>query len=196
MGIRITTPVFRASYANVWLPGKPMKEGDEPKYSISMIFNKDETKPEDIAMINKAIREAIAEKWGADQAKWPRNLKMPLRDADNEDRTNVNDPKYDPNYVNSYTMNANTKAKPGIVDANVQPIMDQSEFYSGCYARATVTFAAYDKAGGRGVGAYLGNLMKVKDGEPLSGGRSAEADFADFAKFAPATATGPEAILK
>lgn len=193
MGIRITTPVFRASYANVWVPGKPMKEGDEPKYTISMIFDKNELKPEEIATINNAIKQAIAEKWGGDQAKWPRNLKLPFRDCDKEDRTNPNDPKYDVNYVNSYGMNANTKTKPGIVDSNVQPIIDQSEFYSGCYARATVTFVAYDKAGGKGVGCYLGNLMKVKDGEPLAGGRSAEADFADFKSFAQPV---PEAVLE
>lgn len=180
MSVRIVTPVFRVSYANVWQP-KAFEEGKEAKYSLSMIFNKDETKPEEIKAIQDAIKQAIAEKWGADQSKWPRNLKMPLRDADKDDRTNPSDSKFDKNYVNSYTMNAGSKTQPGIVDDKVQPILDQSEFYSGCYARASVTFSAYDNIA-KGVGCYLGNLMKVRDGEPLGGGRSAEADFADFRK--------------
>lgn len=172
-----------------------MKEGDEPKFTISMIFNKDETPAEEIKKITDAIKAAAVEKWGTDTAKWPRNLKLPLRDADKEDRTNPSDPKFDKTYVNSFTMNANTKVKPGIVDSNVQPILDKSEFYSGCYARASVTFLAYDKAGGRGVGCYLGNLMKVRDGEPLAGGRSAAADFAEFATAAESDADSPESAL-
>lgn len=194
MSVRITTPVFRASYANVWT-ARAMKEGDTPKFSVSMIFNKDETSPAEIKVIQDAIKAAIVEKWGPDQAKWPRNLKLPLRDADTEDRTNPADPKFDKNYVNSYAMNANTTTQPGIVDSKVQPIIDQSEFYSGCYARATITFQAYDKAGGKGVGSYLGNLMKVRDGEAFAGGRSASADFANFAS-ADASGDSPESVLK
>lgn len=192
MSIRITTPVFRASYANVWV-ARAMKEGDEPKFTISMIFNKAETTPAEIKAIQDAIKQAIIEKWGPDNTKWPRNLKLPLRDADNEDRTNPADPKFDKTYVNSYTMNANTKTQPGIVDAHVQPILDQSEFYSGCYARATVTLQAYDKAGGKGVGCYLGNLMKVREGEALAGGKPASADFAAFATAPMGDA--PESVL-
>lgn len=194
MSVRITTPVFRASYSYVWEP-RAMKEGDEPKFSISMVFNKDETPAEEIKRMTDAIKAAAVEKWGSDTSKWPRNLKMPLRDADKEDRTNPSDPKFDKNYVNTYSMNASTKIQPGIVDADVQPILDKSEFYSGCYARATVTFLAYDKGGGRGVGCYLGNLMKVRDGEALAGGRSASADFAEFASAAGADANSPEAAL-
>lgn len=192
MSVKMITPVFRASYANVWV-ARAMKEGDEAKFTISMIFGKDETKPEEIKQIQDAIKAAIVEKWGADQAKWPRNLKTPLRDADKEDRTNPADPKFDKTYVNTFTMNANTKTQPGIVDANVQPILDQAEFYSGCYARASVTFQAYDKAGAKGVGCYLGNLMKVRDGDALAGNKPAAAEFASFAPaFSPES---PEAAL-
>lgn len=62
--------------------------------------------------------------------------------------------------------------------------MDPSEVYSGCYMRATLTAYAYDKGGGKGVSFGLQNLMKVKDGEPLSSRATAENDFAAFASEA------------
>ena len=46
------------------------------------------------------------------------------------------------------------------------------------YARVTVRFYPFNTAGKRGVGCGLGNVMKTRDGEPLSGGASAAADFA------------------
>ena len=59
------------------------------------------------------------------------------------------------------------------------------------YARVTINFYAYDTAGNRGVGCGLGNVLKIRDGEPLAGGASAESDFAGVA--APAAAPAPNA---
>jgi hypothetical protein len=178
MGIKVVTPEFRASYVNVVTP-KTNDDGKEV-YSLSMIFDKEKTPKADMEKMQNAIKEACAEKWGKEQAKWPRQLRICLHDADQEERANPNAKEYDPNYVGTYFMNAKTFNAPGIVDENVEPLMDAKDFYSGCYARATVTFAAYDKAGNRGVGCYLGNLMKTRDGEPLGGGAPADVDFAAF----------------
>lgn len=186
MAVKMMTPVFRASYVKVWEPAQD-DNGNE-YYGLSMIFNKDPNalnglKESDLAKINDAIKQALADKWGKDQAKWPRNLKICLRDADQEDRTNPNLPGYDPAYVNSFFVNAKSKNQPGIVDSHVQPIISQSDFYSGCYARATVVFNAYDKGGGKGVGCYVNNIMKVAEGERLGGAPPAEEDFAQFANI-------------
>ena len=102
----------------------------------------------------------------------PSNLKTPLRDGD-VDRED------DEAYADSYFINANSKIKPGIVDADLEPIMDQSEFYSGCYGRVSLTFYAFNVNGNRGIAAGLQNIMKTDDGEPLGGRSSAEADFSD-----------------
>ncbi|MCI6276156.1 MAG: DUF2815 family protein, partial [Clostridium sp.] len=72
---------------------------------------------------------------------------------------------------------ANSKNKPGIVDKDVQPILDQSEVYSGCYARLTLNFYAYAASGNKGIAAGLGNVQKLEDGEPLGGFTRAEDDF-------------------
>jgi hypothetical protein len=52
--------------------------------------------------------------------------------------------------------------------------------YSGCYARVSLRFYAYNSNGSKGVAAGLGNIQKLADGEPLGGKRSAEADFGAF----------------
>jgi hypothetical protein len=160
---KVTTPQFRASYANVFIP-KAATEGSEKKYSISMIFPKDT----DISKLKAAVKQAITNKWGN---KKPRNLRLPFRDGDDEQAD-------DEAYANSIFVNANSKQKPGIVDTHLNPILTEEEFGSGDYARATVVFAAYDVSGNKGVGCYLHNIQKIKDGERLGGKVKAENDFA------------------
>ena len=72
-------------------------------------------------------------KWGG---KIPPNLKLPLRDGD------IDRPE-DEAYAGCYFLNANSREKPQVVDKQVQPILDQTEVYSGCYGRITVTFYGY-----------------------------------------------------
>jgi hypothetical protein len=68
-------------------------------------------------------------------------------------------------------------ALPQVVDSKVQPILDQSEAYSGCYGKISVTFYGYNSNGNRGIAAGLGNIQKLKDGESLGGRTSAADDF-------------------
>ena len=74
-------------------------------------------------------------------------------------------------------LNANSKQAPQIVDRQVQPILDQSEVYSGCYGNVSVTFYAYNSNGNKGIAAGLGNVQKLRDGEPLGSRTSASDDF-------------------
>lgn len=81
-------------------------------------------------------------------------------------------------YANSYFINANSAAAPGIVDADRQPIIDRSEVYSGVYGRASINFYAFNSNGNKGIACGLNNLQKMKDGEALGGKSRAEDDFA------------------
>ena len=60
----------------------------------------------------------------------------------------------------------------------VKPILDRSEVYSGCYARVSLSFYAFNSNGNKGVACGLGNIQKVRDGEPLGGRTNAADDFA------------------
>ena len=64
-----------------------------------------------------------------------------------------------------------------MVDSYVQPILDQSEVYSGCYGKISVTFYGYNSNGNRGIAAGLGNIQKLRDGESLGGRTTAAEDF-------------------
>ncbi|WP_312339036.1 ssDNA-binding protein [Anaerospora hongkongensis] len=75
-----------------------------------------------------------------------------------------------------YFFNANSRQAPQVVDGKVQPVLDQSEVYSACYGRISVTFYGYNSNGNRGIAAGLGNIQKLKDGEPLGGGHVKAAD--------------------
>jgi hypothetical protein len=164
--MKIVTGKVRFSYANVFEPQSV--NGSEPKYSVSLIIPKSDKKTLD--KINKAIE--VAKKEGVSKlgGKIPANLKTPLRDGD-LDRPD------DEAYSNSYFINANSKVKPGIVDKDLQAIMDPTELYSGCYGRASIVFYAYNANGNKGIAAGLQNLQKLEDGEPLGGISRPEDDF-------------------
>ncbi len=167
----ITGPRTRWSYANVWDP-KSINGGD-PKYSVSLIIPKSDTKT--IAKIEAAIQAAYEEgesKLRGNSKTVPALsvLKTPLRDGDRERPD-------DEAYKNSYFINANSASKPGIVDADRNPILDRSEVYSGVYGRASVNFYAFNSNGNKGIACGLNNLQKISDGEPLGGKSSAEDDF-------------------
>lgn len=156
----------RFSYAHIFEPDSI--NGSEPKYSVSCIIDKSDT--ETIAKIKKAVETAKEEgkgKWGG---KIPANLKLPLRDGD------IDRPD-DEAYAGSYFLNANSKQAPKVVDNRVQPILDQSEVYSGCYGRVSVIFYAYNSNGNKGVAAGLGNVQKLRDGEPLGSRVNAADEF-------------------
>jgi hypothetical protein len=166
---KVVTGMVRFSYANVWEP-KSINGSDE-KYSVSLIIPKTDKKT--IAQIEAAIEAAKQEGKAKFGGKIPANLKLPLRDGD------IDRPE-DEAYKNAYFINANSKERPGIVDKSVKPILDQSEFYSGCYGRASITFYAFNQNGNKGVAVGLQNLQKLLDGEPLSGRSRAEDDFSTF----------------
>lgn len=165
-GTKVMTGKVRLSYAHLFEPHAI--EGNEPKYSVSVIIPKTDTET------LKAIKEAVNEAKEQGKSKWngkvPPNLKTPLRDGDSERPD-------DEAYVNSYFLNASSKNKPGVVDQNVQAVIDATEIYSGCYARLTLNFYPFSASGNKGVAAGLGNVQKLEDGEPLGGFTRAEDDF-------------------
>ena len=167
----ITGVNTRWSYVNAWEPKSI--NGGAPKYSVSLIIPKSDTKT--IEKIQAAIQAAYDE----GQGKLKGNgksvpalsvLKTPLRDGDAERPD-------DEAYADSYFINANSGTAPGIVDADRQPILERSEVYCGVYGRASINFYAFNSNGNKGIACGLNNLQKIKDGEPLGGKSRAEDDF-------------------
>lgn len=167
----ITGPTTRWSYVNVWEPKSI--NGGTPKYSVSLIIPKSDTKT--IAKIKAAIEAAYKEgesklKGNGKSVPALSVIKTPLRDGD------LKRPD-DAAYTNAYFVNANATSAPGIVDADRNPILTRSEVYSGVYDRASISFYASNSSGNKGISCGLNNLQKILDGEPLGGKASAEYDF-------------------
>lgn len=162
---KVVTPTFRASFVHVFEPRQNEQSG-KLEYSVKMIFDKDA----DLAPVKEIIKEAIRNKWGTNP---PKNLKLPLRDG------NLSDLDKYPEDTDKIIANAKSVMyPPGLIDAKTkQEIIDPKEFYSGCYARASIVAYAYDNVS-KGVAFGLQNLLKIRDGEPLVNRASAESDFA------------------
>ena len=167
MPTRVITGKCRASYVHLFEPYST--NGSEPKYSVSLIIPKSDK--ETISKIQTAVEEAIqngiTSKWGG---KRPLTLKTPLRDGDEEKPD-------DAAYADSYFINCNSTARPGMVDRKRIPITDPTVIYSGCYIRASINIYPFNTNGNRGVGAGLVNIQFWEDGEPLNGRVRAEDEF-------------------
>ena len=163
----ITGVNSRFSYFHGWEPVSI--NGGAEKYSVSALIPKDDK--ETINAIHAAVDAAIEESIAKFGGKKPNKaaIKLPLRDGDVE--------RDDEAYKGHYFINANSKTAPQIVDKSVKPILDRSEVYSGCYGRVSLNFYAFNSNGNKGVACGLGNIQKIRDGEPLGGKSSAVDDF-------------------
>jgi len=156
---KITTPKFRVSFPAIFTP---QEYNGKKKYAVTMCFDKET----DISAMKKLVRDCAVEKWG----KMPKPFKSPFRDGDEEKDTE----KY-PSFKNTIFVSASTQFAVGLVDQKRQPIIDESDFYAGCYARASVEVYPWEFQGKKGVSFNLKNVQKMADGENL-GGRSDAAD--------------------
>lgn len=163
---KVVTGKARLSYVNVFAP-RAAKPGQAEKYSLCVLIPKTDT--ETVNKIKAAVKAAAEAGVGVLGGKIPAGLKNPLRDGDTE--------RDSPEYKGHWFVNCNSKQRPGVVDAAVNPILNQDEVYSGCYGRVAINFYAYNQEGNKGIGAGLQNVQKLADGEPLSGRSRAEDDF-------------------
>lgn len=183
---KATSPKFRASFAWVFKPQPPMEGSTgEAKYGVTMLFDAVARKTAQYEAMKKLAIAAAKEKFGdkiePDGKGWFK-FKVGQRIFRNPMRDGAEKPELE-GYEGCTFASATSKMQPGLVDAQLQRIISESEFYSGCYARATVTAYGYDKAGNAGVAFGLQNLQKLADGEAFSGRTAAENDFDSVEDF-------------
>ena len=165
----------RFSYCNLFQAKPPANNPNgEAKYSTTVLVPK--TNAAAKAAIDAAIREAIqagvSKSWGGVQPPTPA---LPIHDGDGP-RPSDGMP-YGEECRGCWVFTASSKQPPFVVDANVQNIMDPRAVYSGMWGNISVNFFAYNQAGKKGIGCGLNGVQKTRDGEPLSGGITAEEAF-------------------
>ena len=169
---RVVTGRVRLSYAHIF-EAYASNLDEDPKYSCTILIPKSDT-----VTLGKiqAAQKAAAENGKSTKfdGKIPANLNLTLHDGDVEA-----DLERSPEYAGHFYMAMSSKTRPGVVDANLNAVLDPTTVYSGCYARVSINAFAYNAKGKKGVSFGLNNVQFVADGPSLGGRTRAEDDFAD-----------------
>lgn len=165
--MNVTTGEVRLSYAHLFKP-YAYQPGQEEKYQVTVLIPKTDTAT--MGRINAAIEAAkqkgINDKWNG---QCPPILNTPVYDGDGV-RPSDGLP-FGAECKGHWVFTASAKAEypPEVVDKMGNPIINQSEVYSGMYGRVNVTFFPYMFGGKKGIGCGLGPVQKLRDGEALGG---------------------------
>lgn len=185
---KVLTGEVRLSYASLTKP-RAAKQGGEEKYSVTLLIPKTDaaTKADIDASIEAAAQDGMAKCWNNAR---PPMLRVPIHDGDG---VRPSGEPFGEECRGHWVMTASSKQKPQVVDmSNIKCELAPTDIYSGMYARVTINFFAYANNGNKGVGCGLGNVMKTRDGEPLSGHADAASDFAGIGQAAPTQPSAPQ----
>jgi len=164
------TPVGRVGFCHVWEPHKFDDDDDEQeaKFSLSLVLDEDE----DISAIKKSCIAAAYEKWGEAEAKKLASsgkLHLPYKRAAQE-YAEYGEPYSDAS-EEQIMISAHTNQQPGIVNNRGKKLVDETDFYKGCYARMSVFCSAYEYRGKRGISLLLNNVQRASLGKKILGSR-------------------------
>jgi len=169
---KVVTGKARLNFPKLFRPVQINGEGD-PKYSTQVLIPK--TDKATIAALRAAEAAAIEDgNEGIFKGKGV-TAESVIKDAD-EDGTAEDYPHTAGHYYMS--VSAREDFKPQVVDSGLNEIMDQSQVYSGVYARVSMRSFPYTYgAKKRGVSFGLNNVQIIGGGDRLGGGTTAEQDF-------------------
>ena len=169
MAENIITPEFRVSYPQV-LESRLNELNGKQEYGLTGLF----PKGCDLSVLKKGAEAVLIAALGADKSKWPKNIRSPFRDQAEKEKDGKLPAGHE---AGAIFINFKANQRPGLVDASVQPIIDASDFYAGCWARAQVRPFYYDQKGNKGVSFGLQNVQKTREGDPLGNRVRAEDAF-------------------
>ncbi len=169
----VTTGKARLSYEHLFKP-YAHQQGQEEKFSVTILVPKSDvaTKSRIDAAIAAATQAGISKCWNGAK---PPIVAIPVYDGDGV-RPTSGEP-FGEECKGCWVFTASSKQAPQVVDLQLNPIINPSEVYSGCYARVSVNFFPYNSNGKRGIGCGLNAVQKLEDGEPLGGRISVEEAF-------------------
>ena len=163
----VTTGEVRLSYVHLFKP-YAHSAGQEEKYSCTVLVPKTDiaTMERIRAAVEAAKQKGISDKWNGS---CPPVVPIPVYDGDGARPSDGDEfgPECGGHWV--FTARAGADHPPEVVDQNLNPVINQSEVYSGIYARVNVSFFPYSFSGKKGIGCSLGAVQKLRDGETLGG---------------------------
>ena len=163
----VTTGEVRLSFAHLFEP-RADDNGVEKYSALLLVPKSDKATMKALRAAEEAAKQAgVATRWNG---KMPKVIGSIIHDGDEEKDTD----EY-PEFAGHYYLTVSSKDQPGIVDRNVQAILDSTEVYSGCYVRANINAYPYTYGSKAGVSFGLNHVQKLRDGE-MFGGRSRASD--------------------
>lgn len=180
----VTIGEARLSYVNVFKP-YAHNAGQDPKFSVTILIPKSDVATK--AAMDRAMEEAAqngtANKWNGVR---PPKVQHPLYDGDGTRPTDGMPFGEECKGHWVITANCSENRPPQVVGLDRQPILDQSQIYSGMYGYVNINFFAYNFNGKKGIGCGLNAILKTRDGEVLGGSRvTVDEAFADIPMAAP-----------
>jgi len=166
MANNIITPNAVLSFPVLFSP-RPRSEGAKAVYSCALLFDATAQKSPEYKAMQQACLDAAKAKFGANVNL--KSLQFPFRDAGEKDYAGYEDGM---TYINPWS-----EQRPGIVDAQVQDVLDQSLVYAGMTVRASIAPFAWSNSGKKGVSFGLNHIQLVKEGTRIDGRISASKAF-------------------
>lgn len=167
---KVVTGEVRLSYARLITPKKNDREQDV--WSTVILIDKGDKAT--LARLRAAAQVALDEGIANGKLRKGTTLKngwSTMKDGDDRD-----DLDEAPEYAGHFYMNVNAYRRPGVVDRHKDPITDERDIYSGCYARVSLTAYAFKTDQNKGITFGLENVQKLRNGDPLGGHQSSPDD--------------------
>lgn len=169
-GKTIMLPEGTANYVSVFKARPPpnAKPGAENLYGVTVTYPK--------AGAAKLLAPVLAAALEVAEAKWPgkgaaiiKAMKWPIV-SDGDERLNGNGDPMFPGEMFVVAKRRESFGAPGVVDGNVQRILDAAQVYAGAKVLVQVNLYPFNHPlGGKGVGVGLSNLQVVGQGERRDG---------------------------
>ena len=173
------TPEFRVGFPNLLEAKGSQLYPDSVSYNLVMIFDEST----DLTELEEMIEQAIQSKFPGGKGR-PAYIPSPIREGKPVSKSNPDG--YDlckyPQYKDKFVIRASrsvSQGAPGVVDAQLKPIIDPKDIYSGMYGRARIE--AYWNKNQKRVSLGLVNFQKTRDGERI--GRATPKPEDDFGVF-------------
>lgn len=174
----VMTPVFRASWLR--LPNE-----EKNKYEVTALFDTDEN----FAEMERIMKAALRSKFGKNYE--IEDMRLPFNNGSKRARKSKREGKDESYFQDTTYCNFATQNEIPCADSDgTELACDDKALYAGAYYRAIINAYAYDNQQ-EGVSFGLVSLMKVRDGEKITGGtggmssKQAGSVWAKVAKDAP-----------
>jgi ssDNA-binding protein len=161
----IILPKATANYVSLFKARLPpnAKPTDEKLYTVTLTYPKAEA-DKVLAPVRKAVLEVAEAKWPGKGAAIVRGMKWPVI-ADGDERLSTDGEPMFPGEMFIVAKRKESFGPPGIVDGNLERVLDAGRVYSGAFMLVQVNlYPFHHPLGGNGVGVGLANVQVLGGG--------------------------------